>query len=94
MVGEIEYKFDHYQYDQISFNVIVEAIIADDNIDESNFSATKNIEFTFKPVEPILEQTISWWVYLFSILIGLLILLCLIWFLAKVSGIIEFRFVL
>lgn len=87
MASAVQDKFGHYMYDQISFTVLVMATIVDANIASvsgANSTMTRNIEFIFKPVEPIVDAPLPKWPIFVGAIIGLLILIAIIWALKKV----------
>ena len=84
-VGLIDEHFGQYLYDQIVFSMRVKVAIVDANIASGNSTTVdKNVQFVFKPVEPILDQPVPRWAYIIGTLIGLLIIILLVILLWKV----------
>lgn len=86
MVDTLDIHYGHYMYEQIHFTLQVIATIVDDNIASiSGNSSTilKNVQFTFRPVEPISDEPVPKWPYIVGALIGLFIILLLILLLWK-----------
>ncbi|KAI2799334.1 Itga9p [Blomia tropicalis] len=76
--------FGDIEYEKIVYNVRMIVSIMDKNIEsDSNRILTKNIRFTFKPVDPILDEPIPIWTFIIGIIIGLLLLLLLLIILYK-----------